>query len=54
MGKHLDKQAKEIEKIAKERPDLGQMVKEAKEALDNKKNEVKKMEQAQSQGFYRN
>ena len=51
MGKRLDNQAKEIEKIAKERPDLGQNL---KEILSKKKEEVKEMKATQGKGFYQN
>lgn len=49
MEKDLDKQGKQIEKIAKDKPDLGQKL---KETLDNKKNELQEIKKIQ--GFSQN
>lgn len=51
MEKDLDNQEKQIGKIAKDKPDLGQNL---KEILSKKKEEVKEMKDKQGKGFFQN
>lgn len=51
MEKGLDKQGKQIGKIAKDKTDLGQNL---KEILSKKKEEVKEMKATQGKGFFQN